>query len=196
MNVLFVDTETGGIPEGVSILSIALTLYNFERHRITQLDELNLWCKPNDNLYVIDPEALKVNGIDLAQHREKALSYKDTGTAIYEFLQKAYKYENRKPTVAGQGVQFDLDHIWRSGIISKAVWREMTDIRLIDVIGIAKLCVLEGLIPPGQSLSLGKLAEHLGIETDYTQLHTANYDNEVAALVLNKLRLMLRENSI
>lgn len=192
MTLLFLDTETGGTVDGVSVLTITLTAFRFETDKIIKISELDLKVRPDDSMYVINPEALVVNKIDLIAHHKDAITYTEAGRQIYDYLSLLNReIPIGKPTVVGQNVQFDLNHIFKSKIISKASWQSLTDIRIIDTVAISRFAQVLGLIPASQSLSLSKLATFLGIEMDTNRLHTSSYDNEITAKVLFELGKLL-----
>jgi hypothetical protein len=193
MNLLFIDTETGGIPQGVSVLTVSSSYYKLDTPNLTLLDELNLNCKPNNNLYVIDPEALMVNKIDLVDHRINSLPYVSAEKKILEFLYKLYESNGRKKlNLCGQNIGFDLGHLFSSGLLKEESFYKYVDRRIIDVVTLSKTAQLLGLIPENQSLSLGKLAEYFRIDTKADQLHTAQYDNFIAAQVFAYLIELLK----
>ena len=61
------DTETGGLISGVALLTSHFLVLDND---LKVLDELELTTKPNNGHYVIAPEALEVNKINLIEHHK------------------------------------------------------------------------------------------------------------------------------
>src|SRR5690606_25809510 len=69
------DVETGGTVVGKhSLLTLYICVINEE---FQVIDELDLKLKPDDGNYVVDREALEINGINLDEHD------KDPATVTY-----------------------------------------------------------------------------------------------------------------
>lgn len=85
MKYLVLDTETGGIGPEVSLLSAYFRVLD---ENLNLLDELELFLKPNDGLYKVTAEALGINKIDLVEHEKKAITYREGGTKLFDFLQR------------------------------------------------------------------------------------------------------------
>jgi DNA polymerase III epsilon subunit-like protein len=183
MKLLFIDTETGGIPVGVSVLTATFTFFSIETPNLEKLAELDVTCKPNDNLYTLDPEALMVNRIDLVEHRIKAKPYAQSTKEIVQFLAKLSSEEKKKLTLCGQNLTFDLDHLNGSGLLPSSTLFQYVDRRVIDIISLSKTAQLLGLLPEAQSLSLSKLAEFFNIPLEDSKTHSSSYDNFIAAQV-------------
>lgn len=184
--LIFLDTETGGIPNGVSILTITISQIEFSNNKIINHSNLDIKCLPDDNLVLVSPEALSVNKIDLVEHSKTAISYKDAGREIYKYL-STLSQSHGKLTLVGQGIQFDLRHLFDQKIISEASFYNFVDRRVIDIISISKFAQELGKIPKDQSISLANIAKYLKIPVDQSALHTSLGDNLLAAKVLFEL---------
>lgn len=169
MKYLALDTETGGF-EGTSLLTAYFAVYNED---FEVLDDLLLEMKPKDGKYVVTAEALRINGIDLKQHDQRAITYEDAGTKLYNFLKGNSLLGAEKLIPVGHNVQFDIQKIIEF-LISKHSWQQFVSYRTLDTGVIARACIQAGLIPPSVSGSLGSIAEHFGMDT--SQAHTADYD--------------------
>jgi len=67
--ILFIDTETGGIQPGKnSLLSLALVVW--KESKIIASTEILI----NDGVLNVTEKALEINGIDLEEHKKKAVS--------------------------------------------------------------------------------------------------------------------------
>jgi hypothetical protein len=79
------DCEAGGIPARSSLLQLYLCVldeyFNF-------VDGLLLNLKPNDGMYHLTAEGMNVNKINFVLHDKEAMTYKQGGTELYNFLKK------------------------------------------------------------------------------------------------------------
>jgi len=187
MTLLGIDTESGGIFRSGEIMPSLLSLnMSIVDSNFNIQEKFDLLLKPepiNGRVnYVIQAEALKVNGINLIEHDLEAINYKDSKGRIYKWLNSMKsKYGNLTPF--GNCVQGDVDIItWFT--ISPDSWENLVDRRVIELTSIGKCLQFMGLIPEDQSLSLSKIAEYLGVKVDDTQTHTADYDVWLGAKTL------------
>ena len=175
MTLLGIDTESGGIGLEYSLLSINFSIINDNCEIVESLD---LKLKPDPingrSEYFVQAEALRVNKINLAQHDLEAISYKESKSVIYKWLEKTTK-EYGNFTVFGQKVERDVELITRY-TISENSWCNFVSRRVIDTISLGKYAQLIGLIPETQSLSLSKITDYLGVEVDESRIHDAQYD--------------------
>ena len=183
MTLLGIDTESGGIGLEYSLLSINFSIIDDNCEIVESLD---LKLKPDPingrSEYFVQAEALRVNKINLAQHDLEAISYKESKSVIYKWLEKTTK-EYGNFTVFGQKVERDVELITRY-TISENSWYNFVDRRVIDTISLGKYAQLIGLIPETQSLSLSKITDYLGVEVDENRIHDAQYDVMLGAQYL------------
>jgi DNA polymerase III epsilon subunit-like protein len=184
MHYLAIDTETGGLEESASLLTAYFGYYS----GMTLIDELYLELKPDDNLYAINPGALKINGIDLVKHHEKAISYKDAGTHLYQFLKRRYHEAGEKLTPVGQNVQWDIRRIIQS-IIHPGTWGTFVLRRPIDVGCVTRFMSSLGKIPPEVG-SLESIGKHFGLAVE--GVHNAKVDATLSMEVLWALQRMVQ----
>ena len=191
MKLLGLDTETGGIESpDVSLLTASFVIFN---ESLKPLDKFNLAVKPNPvngrTNYVVQSEALAVNKINLIEHDKVAITYKEGGTALYNWLQdKKNKYG--KLTPFGNLVQGDISKLTRT-LISLGAWGGFVDNRVIELTSIGKNLQLMGKIHQKQSLSIGALADFFEIKVDKALLHTAEYDVMIGAEILREYNKLL-----
>ncbi len=192
MKVIFVDTETGGIdPNKVSILTFNALVCEFkESGSFKILDSLNLKLKPDDGCYHVNAEALAINGIDLVEHNKEAISIADGNLKLYRYLRDHTTKE--RMVCVGQHIHFDLEHMFMSGLIEERKFYTFMDKKVIDILTLASMAMLMGLIPRNQSCKLKDLAKYLGVPVDEKKLHDASYDNELAANVFSKMFKLFR----
>ena len=82
---LAIDTETGGIGSDKSLLTAYFLILDKD---FKIVDDLLLLTRPEDGVYRVTSDALKINGINLIEHDSKAVFYKKAGTLLYDFLIK------------------------------------------------------------------------------------------------------------
>lgn len=185
MKYLVLDTETGGF-EGTSLLT---AYFSVQDEVFNELDTLMLEMKPEDEKYIVTAEALRVNGIDLKLHDQRAITYKEAGTKLYNFLNGNSILGSDKLIPVGHNVQFDIQKLLEF-IMSKQTWQKFVSYRTMDTGVIARACIQAGLLPSSISGSLGSIAEHFKIDT--TQAHTADHDVFMTVAVLEKMLELMR----
>ncbi|MGV3539740.1 MAG: exonuclease domain-containing protein [Rufibacter sp.] len=103
--IVFVDTETGGLDSAVhSLLSVAFLIW--ENGVFLDKREFHI----NDGKLFANPEALKINKIDLEFHKSISLSPRDALYEINIFLNKYFPLEE-KITLCGHNIFFDLSFL-------------------------------------------------------------------------------------
>jgi DNA polymerase III epsilon subunit-like protein len=172
------DVETGGIGEDKSLLTAYLAILD---QNLDVLDELDLLTKPDDGTYVVQGEALRINGIDLAKHDLAAMSCKDASTKLYEFLNKNNPGGAIKLIPVGHNVAFDIKFLC-AHTLSKKSWDKFCGYRTLDTGTISMFLMKTGKIPE-MSASLGSLAKYCGIEFE---AHTAKGDTLATVGVLRE----------
>lgn len=185
MKYLGLDTETGGF-EGTSLLTAYLSVHD---ENFKELDSLMLEMKPEDGKYVVTAEALRINGIDLKLHDQRAITYRDAGTKLYNFLNGNSILGSDKLIPVGHNVQFDIQKLLEF-LMSKQTWQKFVSYRTLDTGVVARACIQAGLIPGSVSGSLSSIAEHFGIDT--TQAHTADHDVFMTMTALEKMLELMR----
>lgn len=193
MTLLGIDTETGGISNGdyrPSLLTLNMSIVdaNFNIQ-----EKLDLLLKPDlidqRSNYIVQAEALKINGIDLIEHDLNAITYNASRGTIYKWLEKMRtKYGTLTPF--GNCVQGDIDTItWF--VLARKSWENLVDRRVIELTSIGKCLQMMGKIPEDQSLSLSNIADYFKIKVDSSLTHTADYDVWLGAQVMKKYFKML-----
>ncbi len=187
MKLLGIDTETGGLTEFVSLLTVGLVVYD---HNFNELDSMELLVKPEDGEYVVQAEALAVNGINLIEHDKVAKTKKEFKTPLFEFLKKHSNDGKDKLIPFGWNVEFDIKRIANDNhpeaIMSKKAWLKNVSYRCIDGAGLFMAEKLKGNIPLDQKGSLGKVINYYGLEFP-GEAHTALADVRASAMVIKKI---------
>lgn len=178
------DVESGGIPEGCSLLTAYFVTLDKD---LEPIDELDLAVKPNNNApYVVTAEGLSVNKINLIEHDKVAITASQAGGKLHEFLTKACNRGAWKLIPIGHNLQGDIDWV-NEGLLSKPNFDKFVSYRHIDTSGIAQFLKLQGKIPDNKYGNLGKLCEFFGVEFVGTP-HTAKGDTLTTLALLRKMR--------
>ncbi len=176
------DGEMGGIGNVYSLLTMYFQVVD---DKFNRLDELYLYLKPNDGNYVVCGEAMGVNRIDIFSHDYKAITYKEGGTALYEFLKKNSTNGSIKLVPIGHGCSGDFDQIFDK-LMARKTWETFVSYRRIDTSIVLQFLKLCGSISQDVSGSLESLVTHFGI-TQEGQLHDAKTDVLATIEVLKRL---------
>lgn len=175
-----IDTETGGITPDTSLLTAYFGVFDENFNFVIDLD---LALKPDNGIYNVTAEALKINKINLVVHDGIALPYKRAKALLYEFLRQSYQGEKLIPV--GHGLNFDLLQV-RQNLVSKETWEDFVSYRPLDTRNAAQFLRTVGLFPNDVSGSLGSLVKYFNIES-IGELHTAKVDALQTMSVLKKL---------
>ena len=81
-----IDCESTGVHPGCNILTVAFVIFN---NKGDTIKELEVKILPPDGIFSVDPRALEVNNIDLAQHLLEAEPLDKVQNKIRSFLQQA-----------------------------------------------------------------------------------------------------------
>lgn len=101
MKLLFLDTETGGLdPSKNSLLQVGLIAYDYDNGCIC--DKLSINIK--ENIYHVNPYALKYNGLNLCDIYESGVTKEEAVKKIINFIKN--NFEN-KPILVGHNINFD-----------------------------------------------------------------------------------------
>lgn len=180
---LFCDVETGGIGPDYSLLTAYFLLTD---DKFNAVDDLYLYVKPNDGIYRVCGEAMNVNRIDLKVHDTKAITYREAGTKLYNWIQKHSSDGKDRLVVVGHNVAGDRNKICEC-LVTRPNWDKFASYRLRDTQTVACFLIDCGLIPNTVSGSLESLSTHFGIKNDENAFHDAKYDTEKTAQLYQKL---------
>lgn len=153
-----IDTETGGLsPMKHALLSVAVW---------TPEDGVTEFLVQPDGL--CEAEALKINGLDPRECREKGLSRKEAAEKLSALL--------RGRVIVGQNVGFDLSFIAHRifGI------KPRTDAaRLLQMLPVADTHDIFKQLHPDEPRHLGEIAAYYGVNPHPESAHSAGYDAEM-----------------
>lgn len=174
----------GGLErEKYSLLSVYL-LATDDQYKV--ISDCYLYLKPDDGIYKVCAEAMNVNKINLVEHDRKAITYKEGGTRLYNWLQVLTNAGKNKATVVGHGVYADVEWIiWH--LMNRGSWETFTSYRKLDTQAVCQFLKACGLFPDTVSGSLISLAQHFGVVVDENACHDAKYDTELTFKVFQAL---------
>lgn len=185
---LILDCETGGVDNSYSLLTAYFHLTN---DKFEKIDDLSLFLKPDDKIYRICGQALNVNKINLVEHDKIAITYKEGGTLLYNFLNTYSKDGADKLTIVGHNVGYDRECVIRN-LINRGTWDKFCSYRLRDTQTIACFLIDCGIIED-ISGSLESLIKYFDIPCDENQLHNAKIDTLMTMAVYKELVKMMKE---
>lgn len=125
MYLLFADVETGGLIPGThSLLQVGLAAYKDG----VIVDTLKFYIK--QDTYVVTPEAMKINGLDLTVLKAEGIDKFKAVDEIVKFIEKNFGTE--KPILVGHNVNFDKNFLqelfaFNSNNIERYVGHRMID---------------------------------------------------------------------
>src|SRR5882757_3710344 len=103
--ILFIDTETGGIdPASHSLLSLALVVWK-------EMDaRASIEILVNDGVLNVTEKALEINGINLGEHKKKAVSPVLALQQLDQFLDIHFS-RDEKIILGGHNINFDVNFL-------------------------------------------------------------------------------------
>jgi len=190
MYYLAFDTETGGIVQGVSLLT---AYYGILDDRFNIISELDLKLIPDDGIYHVTPKAMEINKIDLGLLGNGAFSYKQAGTALYNFLSDGPLVGPDKYIPVGHNLTLDI-RMTKEFLISEGSYNTFISYRTLDTCSIAQFLRVSGILPQDLSCSGEDLAKYFGVENKVTgSLHNARYDALTTAYILQELMKLVKK---
>lgn len=181
MKYLVFDIEAGGTEANHSLLSAYFVV--LDENLQTVYGELDLKSKPNDGNYIVRPEALDINKIDLIQHDKEAVTESKAATMLYEFLEQHAPQGTVKLTPLGHGVGGDIEFVKEH--LTKN-FNKFVSYRYLDTGCVIQFLKLTGKVPRDLGGSLKELAEYFGV-----QIHTLHSAKDDTWLVIEILRKMI-----
>ena len=183
--ILFIDTETGGLdPSKNSLLSIALVVW--QEFEITFAKEILV----NDGVLNATSRALEINGIDLAEHRKKALWAKDVITEFDGFLSQHFD-EGEKITLGGHNINFDVNFLKHFLTQHNYNWGQRFSHRYVDTATILYYLYLSGKLKQ-KTLSSQEAFDLFGIQVEGR--HSALGDGVATARLFTTLLKITYKN--
>jgi DNA polymerase III alpha subunit (gram-positive type) len=182
------DLESGGIPDGCSVLTAFFQVLD---ENMQEIDSLHLHVKPNDGVYHCTAEAMDINKINLIEHDKTAITYSDAGQKLRNFLVKNSDNGKVKLIPMGKNINGDINWVNES-MLGKKTWNMYVSYRIWEVTTLALACQSRGKMPHDMSISLGSLVEYFGIMIP-GDLHNERYDTLATVRVSEALLDLLCE---
>src|SRR6267142_1114812 len=176
--ILFIDTETGGIQPGKnSLLSLALVVW--KQSKIIASTEILI----NDGILDVTEKALEINGIDLEEHKKKAVS---PAVALQQFdnFIKANFPTDEKIVLGGHNITFDVNFLNAFLAANNYNYNQRFSHRFIDTASILFYLYLTGKLKDKINSSQHAF-DHFEITVDGR--HTALGDAIATARLFSKL---------
>lgn len=153
------------------------------------LAELYLQVKPDDCDYFVSGEGMAVNGINLQEHDQVALYYKQAKPLLFNFLKAQSNGGHLIPV--GHGVKGDISHILDK-LISEGSWNQFCTYHYIDTSVILQYLRACGKMPLDCDGSVSALAKYFFPDVSLNTLvpgllHDARTDAKLTALVYQKM---------
>ena len=165
------DNETGGVAPETSLLTVYFAILD---DNLNQIDELDLYLKPNDGKpYIVEAGGLEVNKIDLIAHDKIAMPYSAGGQLLVNLLRK-HAIGKEKLTPLGHNVPFDIAGV-NNHLLGAKTWNQFVSYKIQDTQQNASFLQRKGLYPADKSVRLQTLIEHFNIQVP-GELHTSKYD--------------------
>ena len=187
-HMIAMDIESGGISKDTSLLTCYSAILDSQ---LNIIDDLYLYVKPDDNKYVVEGQGMRVNGINLAEHDKKALTYKQAGTIFYNFLQKNKGENVLKPL--GHNIRFDLEKLANTIISHNSLW-QFISYRTLDTGTISGFAAELGLLPKDLNAGLASLAEYFKVGKQAEFNHCAKHDVELTIGVYKGILKLFKKN--
>lgn len=175
-----VDVETGGVrPNSDALLEIAAITLTFNEAGNLQPDEtFHYHVKPFEGAR-IDPEALKINGIDPHHPFRFAIDEKEALEKIFTPIKAAIKDKNcQRAVLVGHNAWFDLSFVQAAADRTKikSPFHKFTS---FDTATLSALVYGETI--------LAKALRAARIKFDHKEAHSAKYDTEKTAELFCKI---------
>lgn len=182
------DCETTGLIKESNLLTICFILLDKE---LKEIDKLNLSIKYES--YNVNPEAMKVNKIDLYQHTKncKSINIKEANIQLMDFLN--FYCSANKLIPLGHGIDFDINAIKNNNLLSDEEYNKFINHRKLDTHSVSEFLKISGYIPYGTSSSLVNLTNHFKISLIKELEHTAEYDIKQTIEVLKRMKKLIEE---
>ena len=158
MKKLAFDTETSGIDASKHCVLTAYFAVLNDNDDI--VDELDLKVIPDSGEFQWEQGALDVNGINLDEHKESAMSYSEARKLILDFF-KRNSDKKRSLQPCGHNIDFDIRFI-TAGLVSLDDWNKYVHYRTIDTMQISSFMKDVDILPEKVG-SLESLVEHFGL---------------------------------
>lgn len=181
---LFLDTETGGLQTHNSLLTLAAIVADRDFRPIRGgTSEDTLYLEIRHPTYIVTPEAITINKIDLIHHSARGLKLPEAQQKFASFLQRAQQLCGTKLIPGGHNLAFDLGFIWEQ-LMYEDEWKKYVTHPALDTAIVAQFFNAAGLL--NCRCNLTAVCEALGIPLE--NAHNAMVDTKASLEVARVLR--------
>jgi DNA polymerase III alpha subunit (gram-positive type) len=182
------DCETGGLTTDYSLLTLAAVVADKDFNPLrggNSADTLSLEIRHSK--YVVSPEALTINKIDLVHHSARGLELEQAQHKFKAFLSAARDMCGDRLIPVGHNLSFDLNFVWAQ-LMPNDTWRRYCHYHTMDTMVAARFYKSAGVIEGGCSLvELCAL-----FEVDASGAHNAMADTKATMAVARALTIIAR----
>lgn len=183
---LCLDTETGGLTPEYSLLTLAAIVADADFNPLrggNESDTLSLAIR--HPTYVVSPEALTINKIDLVHHSARGIKLEQARQKFEDFVRQAKNMCGKKLIPIGHNLPFDLSFVWAQ-LLQKEDWNQYCDYHFLDTMVAARFFKAAGVIQGGCRLDDLRALFHI----DTGAAHTALADTKATLAVARALRTL------
>lgn len=183
-----VDVETGGFDANKdALLEVAAVFVNFDHnHQLVPVQTIHYHVKPFANAN-IDPESLKITGIDPYHPLRPALSEDKVAERFFGAIRDYQKQQQcTRSILVGHNAQFDLSFINALAQRTNYTRNPFHPFSALDTVTL-------GALAYGQTV-LARIARMAGVEYDNNKAHGAKYDTELTAEIFCKVMNLWTKN--
>lgn len=176
-----VDVETGGFDaKKDALLEVAAVLVNFDdKQRLVPMETIHYHVQPFKNAN-IDPESLKITGIDPFHPLRPALEEAKVAERFFAPIREYQKKQGcNRSILVGHNAQFDLGFVNALAERTKYDRNPFHPFSALDTVSL-------GALAYGQTV-LARIAREAGLEYDSSKAHSAKYDTELTAEIFCKI---------
>lgn len=184
------DTETGGLGPDVSLLTAHLMILD-SGFRI--LEELPLAIKPDNHIYHVTAEALKINKINLIEHEAASISSGKAGELFLDLIKRHSDNGKNKLIPLGHNVIFDMEKLY-DNILNKKTAQTFVSYRVLDTGSAGRFLITCGALPSDISGSLESYVKHFKISPG--EYHTARGDILMTVEVMRHMIFTVQSQNI
>jgi len=189
---LFFDCETGGLDTHHSLLTLAavVTDKNFRPICGGNADD-TLYLELRHPTYIVTPEAMTINKIDLITHSARGLKIDEAQQKFETWLANAHaRSKVWRLTPAGHNVPFDLKFVWDQ-LMYPDKWNKHCGYHTLDTVTLAGFFNSVGLI--SSKCNLTALCEYFQIPL--IDAHNAMADTMATIELAKQFAALVRANA-
>jgi DNA polymerase III subunit epsilon len=184
MNLLVIDTETGGLnPEIDSLLSVAAVVW---RDQELIAEKQFFVCEPEIRM---DADSFGIHGLGATWLQENGSPPREVVAQLESFIAQYYP-ANELLVLAGHNVGFDVGFLKRLYRLANANFSKRFSHRTLDTASVALFMILAEVLPPGAASS-DELFGFFKIPFGKKERHSALGDARATARLINAMLALL-----